>query len=65
MTVGWVPYRCAAQVGVTAATAAAPEVTCTDVGQSAIAAARLQLRRMVRERADAVAPTLRLGRGPR
>jgi predicted negative regulator of RcsB-dependent stress response len=44
------------------ATPAVLEVACTDVEQGAMAAARLQLRRMVRERADAVARTLRLGR---
>jgi predicted negative regulator of RcsB-dependent stress response len=45
--------------------AAAPdalEVAGTEVEQSAMAAARLQLRRMVRERADAATPALRLGR---
>jgi hypothetical protein len=64
MTVGWVPYRDAARIRVTAAAPDALEVAGTDVGRSAMAAARLQLRRMVEERADAVTPTLRLGRGP-
>jgi len=65
MTVGWVPYRDAARIRVTtAATPDAPEPACTEVGQSAMAAARLQLRRMVRERADTARLTLRLGRGP-
>ncbi|HEV7465895.1 MAG TPA: hypothetical protein VGP96_06320 [Candidatus Dormibacteraeota bacterium] len=59
---GRVPYRCAAHIRVAAATPAVLEVACTDVEQGAMAAARLQLRRMVRERADAVARTLRLGR---
>jgi hypothetical protein len=63
MTVGWVPYRYAGPVGVTAATPDAPEVACTEVGPSAMAAARLQLRWMVREQVDAVTLTLRLGRG--
>jgi hypothetical protein len=56
--VGWVPYRDAARIRVTAATDA-PEPACTDAGQSAMAAARLQLRRMVREQPAAV----RNGRG--
>jgi hypothetical protein len=65
MTVGWVPYRDAARIRVpAAATPDALEVACTDAGQSAMAAARLQLRRMVEARADAVRLTPRLGRGP-
>jgi hypothetical protein len=59
MTVGWVPYRDAARIRVTAAIPDAPEPACTDAGQSAMAAARLQLRRMVREQPAAV----RNGRG--
>jgi hypothetical protein len=59
MTVGWVPYRDAARIRVTAATPDAPEPACTDAGQGAMAAARLQLRRMVREQPAAV----RNGRG--
>ena len=59
---GWVPYRSAARIRVAAAAPDALEVAGTEVEQSAMAAARLQLRRMVRERADAATPALRLGR---
>ena len=59
---GWIPYRDPARVRVVAATPDAREVARAEVQQSAMASARLQLRRMVRERADAVTPALRLGR---
>lgn len=61
---GWVPYRDTPRIRATAATPDAPEPGCTDAGQSAMAAARLQLRRMVREQAAAVRLTPRPGRGP-
>jgi hypothetical protein len=57
-----VPYRHTAHITVTAATPDALEVACSDVEQSAIAA-RLQLRRMVGEQADAFTLTLPLCRG--
>ena len=57
-----VPYRHTAHITVTAATPDALEVACIDVEQSAIAA-RLQLRRMVGEQADAFTLTLPLCRG--
>jgi hypothetical protein len=47
---------------VVAATPDTLEVARTEVQQSAMASARLQLRRMLRERAEAVTPALRLGR---
>jgi hypothetical protein len=62
--VGWVPYRDTARIRATAETPAAPQPACPDAGQSAMAAARLQLRRMAREQAPAVRLTPRPGRGP-
>ena len=62
MAVGWIPYRDTAHITVTATASDALEVAGTGVEQSAMAAARLQLRRMVAEQADAVTVTLRLRR---
>jgi len=62
--VGRIPDRRTADTTETAATPDAPEPPRTGVGQSAMAAARLQLRRMVAERADAVTSTPRRGRRP-
>ncbi|MDB5113674.1 MAG: hypothetical protein JWL78_744 [Chloroflexi bacterium] len=67
MAVGWIPDRRTADgtdTSGTAATPDAPEVARTGVGQSAMAAARLQLRRMVDERRDMVRSTPRRGRRP-
>ena len=61
---GRIPDRRTPDTTETAATPDAPEVTRTGVGQSAMAAARLQLRRMVDERTDAATPTPRRSRRP-
>jgi hypothetical protein len=60
--VGWIPDRSDARLRVVAATPDTLEVARTEVQQSAMASARLQLRRMLRERAEAVIPALWLGR---
>jgi hypothetical protein len=60
--VGWIPYRSDARLRVVAATPDTLEAARTEVKHSAMASARLQLRRMLRERAEAVTPVLRLGR---
>jgi hypothetical protein len=67
MVVGRIPDRRTAggtDTTKTAATPDAPEVARTGVGQSAMAAARLQLRRMVDERRDMVRSSPRSGRRP-
>ena len=61
---GRIPDRRTADTTETAATRDAPEVARTGVGQSAMAAARLQLRRMVDERTKAATSPPRLGRRP-
>jgi hypothetical protein len=65
MAVGWTPDRRTADSNDTTETGATPDAPArTGAGQSARAAARLQLRRMVRERTDAATSTPRRGRRP-
>jgi hypothetical protein len=65
MAVGWIPDRRTADSDDTTETGATPDAPArTGAGQSAMAAARLQLRRMVDERRDMVRSTPRRGRRP-